>query len=152
MHRRTRSAIAKKRNRRERILCKSRRRESLPRIALLPNSPCVLDDLTMSFFVSHRMGGDDQDPPLDSLEQLLDELDEDPHDGEHRNVAVIHESDWCLGVYPGWKLILENLEDLETSPRHLVVGRDRQYVLSLMHAAAQGDLELLERQPWRSGY
>ena len=52
----------------------------------------------MSFFVSHRMGGDDRDPPFAALNELLDEVEEDPDDIEHFSIAVVHESDWWLGV------------------------------------------------------
>jgi hypothetical protein len=48
----------------------------------------------MSFYVSHRFGGDDADPQLSSLTELLGELDEHADDGEHVRVSVVHESDW----------------------------------------------------------
>jgi hypothetical protein len=106
----------------------------------------------MSFFVRHRYGGDEPDPPFVAFGDLLDEVDEDPTDIEHVGVAVVHESEWCVGVYSGWKVVIEHLEDLEVEPRHIVAGGDREYVLGLMRAAAEGDLDLLERQPWKSGY
>ena len=106
----------------------------------------------VSFFVRHRYGGDDRDPPLESLGALLDEVDEDPSDPEHISVSVVHESDWAVGVYPGWRVTYENVEELDLEPRHLEAGSDREYVLRLMRAAAEGDRPTLEAQPWRPGY
>jgi hypothetical protein len=105
----------------------------------------------MSFFVSHRMGGDDRDPPLSSFEALLDEVHEDPSNIEHFAVSVTHEDDWCVSVSEGYRVIFEHLEDETIEPRHLDT-EDRERALSLMRAMAAGDLETLEAQPWRPGY
>ena len=106
----------------------------------------------MSFYVRHRYGGNDSDVPLAALKDLLDEVDEDSSDVEHQSVSVVHESDWCVAVYPGWAVTFENVEDLDVEPRHIEVGQDRDYVLRLLRAAAKGELSLLERQPWKPGY
>ena len=50
----------------------------------------------MSFYVKHRFGGNDRDPPLSMLVDLVRELDEDPDDREHVSVSVVHESDWAI--------------------------------------------------------
>jgi len=106
----------------------------------------------MSFYIRHRFGNSDRDVPLQALHDLLDEVDDDPSDREHVGVSVVHESDWCVAVYPGWVVTLENVEDLETEPRHMKVGNDREYVLSLLRAVAEGDLATLNEQPWLPGY
>jgi hypothetical protein len=92
------------------------------------------------------------EPPLGSLPALLDEVDEDPTDNEHVGVGVVHESGWAIGVFRGWVVTLEHVEDLDTEPRHMVAGSNRQLVLKLMRAAAEGDLAVLETQPWHVGY
>src|SRR3954452_12842070 len=107
----------------------------------------------MGFFIAHRVVGDDEpDPPLDRLDALLDEVDEDPSDIEHTGVAVVHDSGWTIGVYTGWLVVYENVDDLEVKPRHLELGTDRPRVLRLMRAAAEGDLRTLDAQPWCPGY
>jgi len=106
----------------------------------------------MGYFVRHRYGGHDIDPPLSALSALLDEVGEDPSDHEHVGVSVTHESEWCVAIYSGWTVTIEHLEHLEIEPHHLDAGQDRAYVLRLLRAAADGDLELLERQPWKPGY
>jgi hypothetical protein len=73
-------------------------------------------------------------------------------DREHAGVGVVHESGWAVGVYTGWLVTFENVEELEVEPRHLEVGADRGQVLRLMQAAAEGDLPMLEAQPWSLGY
>jgi hypothetical protein len=106
----------------------------------------------VSFYVRHRHGGNDRDVSLAALEDLLDEVDEDSSDVEHPSVSVVHESDWCVAVYPGWVVTFENVEDLDVEPRHIEVGQDRDYVVRLLRAAAEGELTLLERQLWKPGY
>jgi hypothetical protein len=106
----------------------------------------------VSFYVRHRFGGNDRDVPLESLDELLREVDEDPFDAEHTSVSVVHESDWCVAVYAGWRVTFENVEDMDVEPRHIDAGPDREFVLRLLRATAEGDLDLLERQSWQPGY
>jgi hypothetical protein len=106
----------------------------------------------MAFRVSHRYGGNDSNPPFTAFEALLDEVEEDPLDDEHVGVGVVHESGWTIGVYSGWAVVFEHVEDPDVAPRHLVIGRDRERVLRLMRAAAEGDVASLESEPWQPGY
>ena len=74
--------------------------------------------------------------------------------GEHVGVSVVHESGWAIGVRSGWVVTLENVEDLDIEPRHIVAGTDRRLVLGLMRAAAEGDGDWQGgREPlqWRKG-
>jgi hypothetical protein len=109
-------------------------------------------DPPMAFHISHRYGGDDPNPPFTAFEALLDEVEEDPRDIEHVGVGVVHESGWAIEVYAGWTVVFENVEDLDVAPRHIVVGRDRERVLGLMRAAAEGEVASLEAEPWQPGY
>jgi hypothetical protein len=97
----------------------------------------------VGFQVTHRFGGDDPDPPVSALGSLLDEVDEDPTDKGHVGGSVVHESGWAIGLYPGWSVILENVEELDIKPRHVDIGHDRDEALRLMRAAAVGDLSTL---------
>ena len=106
----------------------------------------------MAFHVRHRFGGNDSNPALETFDALLDEVEEDPRDGEHVGVGVVHESGWAVGVYTGWAVCLENVDDLDVEPRHVVVGWDRPRVLRLMRAAAAGDVAELEAEAWQPGY
>jgi hypothetical protein len=106
----------------------------------------------MSFFISHRYGGDDRDPPRSALDALLDEVEEDPSNHEHVGVAVTHESGWSISFYAGWRVVLEHLDELDLEPRHIDIGHDRAAALRLMNAAASGEFSTLERLPWRAGY
>ncbi|WP_037499546.1 hypothetical protein [Solirubrobacter soli] len=65
----------------------------------------------MSFYVSHRMGSVDPDPPFASLNGLLDELDEEPDDAEHFSVAVPHHPEHVLTAAAEG-----NLELLQSQP------------------------------------
>jgi hypothetical protein len=71
---------------------------------------------------------------------------------EARLAARGHESGWAIGVYAGWLVTYENVDELDVEPRHLQVGAERPQVLRLMRAAAEGDLATLEAQPCSRGY
>jgi hypothetical protein len=85
------------------------------------------------------------DPPLESLDLLLGELE--TSDPEHPDVAVSHESGWTLSVFPSGRVIYENVEDLGQQPRQLVL--DRSLVMILCRALVAGDLARLESEDWQ---
>ncbi len=81
------------------------------------------------------------------MREALAELDVE--DIEHPDVALIHESGWCLGAYPSGLLIWEHLGEGE--PRHMRdISRDR--VLEMWQWLARGDLARVESEPWKRGY
>jgi hypothetical protein len=101
----------------------------------------------MSFHVTTRWGGDEHEPTSDRMHEVLTQLD--ANDREHQSVSLTHESEWCLGVYPGGLLVWENLEYGE--PRHLNnVSRER--VLELWLLLADGKTSEIDHQPWLPGY
>lgn len=61
----------------------------------------------MSFFINHRFGGTERDPPASIFPLLLDELEVRLEDEEHTSISVIHESEWGLGVYYGGYVIFD---------------------------------------------
>jgi hypothetical protein len=105
----------------------------------------------MSFYVRHRFGGNDRDPPLSALVDLLRELNEDPEDREHVSVSVVHESGWGIAAYSGGLVTLEKVEDLESEPRHMRIG-ERDQVLRLFVSVAEGRVEDVFTEPWQPGY
>ena len=104
----------------------------------------------MSFFVYHRSGACEREPPTSIFPLLLDELEENPDDEEHLSVSVIHESEWGLGFYRGGYVTFENVEG-DGEPRHMrEVSREKS--IGLMTALSKGDLLVLEQERWEPGY
>ncbi len=100
----------------------------------------------MTFHVSSRWGGDESEPSVDRLRAILAELD--ANDDEHLDVALTHESEWCLSAFPSGLVIWENLEENES--RHLN-GVSRERVLDLWLKLAQGQLDDIEAEQWLPG-
>jgi hypothetical protein len=104
----------------------------------------------MSFFVYHRCGESDRDPPQSIFQLLLDEVEERLEDEEHTSISVIHESEWGLGFYRGGYVTFENVEG-DGEPRHMR-GVSREKAIEMMIALSNGDLVALEHEPWQLGY
>jgi len=104
----------------------------------------------MSFFVYHRYGNSERDPPKSSFAALLDELEVRVQDEEHTSVSLLHESEWSLAVVRGGYVSFENVE--AAGPARHMRGVSREKVLELMELLAAGDLHTLEKEPWQEGY
>ena len=100
----------------------------------------------MAFHVSSRWGGHESEPSVDRMRAILAELD--TNDDEHPDVALTHESEWCLSAFPSGLLIWENLEQGE--PRHMN-GISRERVLALWIKLAHGQLDAIEAESWLPG-
>jgi hypothetical protein len=108
-----------------------------------------LGDTDFIFGVLHMDGSGENDPPIESLSALYDELL--LADIEHPDVSVIHdESGWCLSAYRDGGLIFGQLGASNTE-RHLT-GVSKQRVLELWKLLINGQIELLLTEPWKSGY
>jgi hypothetical protein len=101
----------------------------------------------MTFHVTTRWGGDEIEPTVARMREVLAQLDAD--DSEHCSVSLTHESEWCLGAYQGGLLIWENLE--EDEPRHMD-GVPRERILYLWIKLSEGNMEAIEAEPWLPGY
>ena len=102
----------------------------------------------MSYILSTRWGGDEREPTLARMREVLSELDAE--DIEHPEVSLTHESEWSLGAYPVGLLTWENVE-ADDEPRHMNnVTRDR--VLELWAKLAEGRIAEVESEPWLPGY
>lgn len=104
----------------------------------------------MSFFVYHRYGDAQRDPPVSIFPLLLDELEVRLDDEEHTSISVIHESEWGLGVSHGGYVTFENVEG-DGEPRHMR-NVPREKLIVMMQQIASGDLAALEAEPWQDGY
>jgi hypothetical protein len=90
----------------------------------------------------------DDDPPLESLSSLYDELSKSGiTDG---NVAVIDQgSSWCLSAHRDGRVVFEHLQKGEE--RHMTpVEKDR--VLHLWRQLIDGNVDGIMSQPWMPGY
>lgn len=90
------------------------------------------------------------EPAGDIFDALLAELD-GPHDPEHPDVAVSHETGWALTAFPSGSARFENVEDNSIEPRHLR-GVSRAQAAELFRALSVGDFATIEREAWQNGY
>jgi hypothetical protein len=100
------------------------------------------------FSVIHTDGSGNDDPPVESLSSLHDELS--TADQEHGDVSVVHEdTGWCMSAHRDGRLIFQHLGTREG--RHMIpVSKER--VLALWHRLINGDVEGILTEPWKSGY
>jgi hypothetical protein len=100
------------------------------------------------FSVIHSDGSSDTTPPTGSLPDLFDELR--TADREHGDVSVVHEeSGWALSAHRDGRLVFENLS---TGGQRYMTPVTRDRVLELWQRLADGDVDGLLSEPWRSGY
>lgn len=99
------------------------------------------------FSVMHTDGSGEEAPALEALSELYDELH--AADREHGDVAVVHETGWSLSAHRDGRVVLEHLGD--GGERHMFPG-SKARVLELWHRLAAGDIDGLQREPWKSGY
>jgi hypothetical protein len=102
----------------------------------------------MAFRTTNRWGAIERDPPIERLRELLQSLDIE--DKEHPDVALTHESQWCLSAYPSGLLVWEN-DEANIAPRHMK-GVSREKVLGLWLKLVQGDIAAMEAETWLPGY
>lgn len=100
------------------------------------------------YSVRHSDGSGTDDPPIESLGALYDELAR--ADREHGDVAVVHDkTGWTISAHRDGRVVLEHLAD--GGERHMIpVPRDR--VLELWRRLIAGDIDGLKTEPWKPGY
>jgi hypothetical protein len=100
------------------------------------------------FSILHWDGSWDENPPLDALPDLYDELK--TTDPEHGEVSVTHDdTGWNLSAHRDGRLVFEHLK--QGGQRHMIpVSKER--VLELWRLLAAGDIEAILKEPWRPGY
>lgn len=102
----------------------------------------------MGFGVTDRWGADESNVSVTRMRELLTSLNIE--DEEHPDVALTHESEWCLSAFPGGLLVWENVE-FGTDPKHMR-NVDREKVLELWCKLAEGDIDAVSSEPWLDGY
>jgi hypothetical protein len=102
------------------------------------------------FSVIHVDGSGDDDPPLDSLSELYDELLS--ADDEHPDVTVVHQdTGWSMSAYRDGRLIFGHLGDRGHGDRHMIpVSKKR--VIELWIKLIEGDIDAITAEPWKPGY
>lgn len=100
------------------------------------------------FSVIHTDGSADENPTLESLSALYDELLS--ADREHGDVSVVDDdTGWCMSAHRDGRLVFEHLGD--GGERHMMpVAKDR--VLELWRKFVAGDIAGIEAEPWKPGY
>lgn len=101
----------------------------------------------MTYHVNRRWGESDDAPPLAGMREALAELDVE--DVEHPDVALIHDTGWCLAAYPSGLLVWEHLGGGE--PRH-IRNVPRERVLELWLRLSKGDITGVDAEHWKPGY
>jgi hypothetical protein len=100
------------------------------------------------FSILHTDGSGTENPTLESLDALYDELRS--ADREHGDVAVIHDdTGWCLSAHRDGRVVFEHLKD--GGQRH-IIGLAKERVLDLWKRLAAGNIAALLSEPWKPGY
>ena len=105
------------------------------------------DAKKMSFYVTDRWGGSDENPSIEQMKKILESLD--INDDEHPDVSLEHDSGWCLSAFPSGLVIWEHLE--LRNPKHMR-GVLRNKVLEMWIKLSHGEIESINSEPWQLGY
>jgi hypothetical protein len=103
----------------------------------------------MTYSASDRWGATELNPPIERLRELLQSLDIE--EKEHPDVALKHETEWCLSAYRSGLLVWENVEAEHSSAKHMKCV-PREAVLGLWLKLARGDIAAIQAEPWLPGY
>src|SRR5262245_54381110 len=103
----------------------------------------------MAFSATDRQGATVSNPSTERLRELLRSLDID--DPEHPDVALKHETEWCLSAFSSGLLVWENGEAAGNNARHMR-SVPREKVLDLWLKLARGDIAAVDVEPWQRGY
>jgi hypothetical protein len=105
---------------------------------------------SIMFGVIHTDGSGEDNPPLENLSDLYDELS--TADREHGDVAVVHDgSGWCMSAHRDGRLVFEQLGTRGTTARHMIPVPE-QRVLELWKRLIAGDINGLLKEQWKPGY
>jgi len=100
------------------------------------------------FGVIHTDGSSAENPPIQSLDALYDELLS--ADREHGDVSVVHDdSGWSMSAHRDGRVVFEHLG--KAGERHMIsVPKERAIQLWIRLVA--GDIDGLLTEPWKPGY
>jgi len=101
------------------------------------------------FGILHIDGSGENNPPIESLSALYDELAS--ADREHGDVAVIHDdTGWSMSAHRDGRLVLEHLPTPGGQRHMFPVPRDT--VLRLWRQLVSGNIDGVLSEPWKPGY
>ncbi|WP_031477723.1 hypothetical protein [Streptomyces bicolor] len=100
----------------------------------------------MSYFMYDVMGCAVDEPPPETMRQVLDGLAN--ADDEHPDVSLTHESGWCLSAFRSGLLIWENPDDNSEAPGEMREVT-REETLRLFGLLAVGDIASVQALPWQ---
>ena len=102
------------------------------------------------FGIIHSDGSGEDNPPVESLSGLFDELL--TADREHGDVTVVNDdSGWCMSAHRDGRLVFEKLGSGGTAAKHMMpVSKER--VLELWGRLIKGEIDILLGEPWKPGY
>lgn len=98
--------------------------------------------------VVHQSGETEIDYPLENLTTLLNELN--GIEDEMAQVALTHQSDWCLSINPQGLLMWEN-NILPLEYCWYMEGVSQEKVVALWHLLAQGEIDKIKQENWIEG-
>lgn len=100
------------------------------------------------FSMIHTDGSGDENPTLEGLSALYDELQS--ADREHGDVSVVHDdTGWSMSAHRDGRLVFEHLKN--GGERHMIpVPKVR--VLELWKRLIDSDIDGLLTEPWKPGY
>jgi hypothetical protein len=108
-----------------------------------------VDEGGVMFSVIHADGSGGDDPPLDSLSELYDELLS--ADDEHPDVAVVHQdTGWSISAYKSGRLDFEHLG--ETSGERHMIPVSKKRVIELWIKLIEDDIDAISAEPWKPRY
>jgi hypothetical protein len=103
----------------------------------------------MTYSASDRWGATELNPPIERLRELLQSLEIE--EKEHPDVALKHETEWCLSAYRSGLLVWENVDAEHNNAKHMKCV-PREVVLGLWLKLARGDISAIQAEPWLPGY
>ncbi|MEU0740340.1 hypothetical protein [Streptomyces sp. NPDC006134] len=101
----------------------------------------------VSYFMNNLMGESIDSPDEAQIRQTLAELEK--ADDEHTDVSLGHESGWTLSVFRDKRLLWENVEDPDVSPREATLD-SWDDVVGLLLELSRGNIEAVDAFGWDS--
>lgn len=105
--------------------------------------------LEMNMFgVLHSDGSGEDNPPLESLSDLYDELSSASR--EHGDVSVINDdTGWCMSAHRDGRVVVGQLSDTKHDQYMLSVPKAK--VIDMWKRLISGDIDGLLEEPWNPG-
>lgn len=101
----------------------------------------------MSYFMNNLMGESIDSPDEARIRQILTELEK--ADDEHTDVSLGHEPGWTLSVFRDKRILWENVEDPDVSPREATLD-SWDDVVDLLLELSRGNIEAVDAFGWGS--